>query len=125
MNIKSIPAAIAALGVALSSTAASAGTQSPRSRPQPDAESLARKICNKNGTNRPLYFEVAIGDRTTAGSMRAPGKKSCYYIPDLWEVRVSYERKGEVLCRIGVQYRQQVELTSLSNCSWRRTAVAD
>ena len=120
-----ICAAVAALGLALSSAAASAGAQSSRPHPQPDAESLARKICNKNGTNRPLYFEVAIGERVTAGSMRAPGAKSCYYIPDLWEVRVSYERKGEVLCRIGVQYRQQVELTSLSNCSWRRTAVTD
>ena len=125
MNIKSIPSAIAALGLALSGSAASAETQASRPYPQPDAESLARKICNKNGTNRPLYFEVAIGERVTAGSMRAPGAVSCYYIPDLWEVRVSYERKGEVLCRIGVQYRQQVELTSLSNCSWRRTAVTD
>ena len=125
MNIKPIPSALAALSLELSGTAANAEIQADRPHPQLDAESLARKICNKNGTNRPLYFEIAIGERVTAGSMRAPGAVSCYYIPDLWEVRVSYERKGEVLCRIGVQYRQQVELTSLSNCRWRRSAVTD
>nr|WP_298897141.1 hypothetical protein [uncultured Altererythrobacter sp.] len=119
-----ICAALAVLGLALSSTAASAEEQSSRTQPQPDAQSLARKICYKNSTDQTLYFEIAIGDRTTAGSMRGPGARSCYYIPDLWEVRVSYERKGDVLCRTRVQYRQQVELTSLGNYRWRRSSVS-
>lgn len=123
MKLIDTPALLAAIGLAMISPVDAAEAQNSRPHPETDPKSAARKICYKNSTNQALYFTIAIGDRTTAGSMRAPGATSCYYIPELWEVRVSHERKSPVLCRTRVQYRQQVELTSLGSCSWRRSAV--
>lgn len=77
------------------------------------------KVCYTNGTDQQLYFRVALGEVAGGGGLREPGMGACYHVPDIREIRVSIEKKSDVLCRVTPEYGVRYELTSLSGCIWK------